>query len=84
VRPLRQLLRPNSGHPQALGEHVVVHHRFPDRERSQPAGIWPAAASHGRGTQLRVPISFQGPSSKDASSISVLLLEEFVKCVKNH
>jgi hypothetical protein len=39
---LRQLLRPNSGHPQGLGEHVVVPHCFPCRERGRLAGIRPA------------------------------------------
>jgi hypothetical protein len=42
VHPLRQLLRPNAGHPQALGEHVVVPHRFPGWERGWLAGIRPA------------------------------------------
>jgi hypothetical protein len=40
--PLRQLLRPNSAHLQALGEHVVVPHRFPGREHGRLAGIRPA------------------------------------------
>jgi hypothetical protein len=29
MRPRRRVLRPNSGHPQALGEHTVVPCRFP-------------------------------------------------------
>jgi hypothetical protein len=39
VRPRRRVPHPNSGHPQALGEHMVVPHRFPGRERGQLAGI---------------------------------------------
>jgi hypothetical protein len=42
VRPRRHILRPNSGHPQALGEHTVVPRRFPGREHGQLAGIRPA------------------------------------------
>jgi hypothetical protein len=39
VRPRRQLLRPNFGHPQALGERVVETHYLPDRERRRLAEI---------------------------------------------
>jgi hypothetical protein len=39
VRPRRRVPRPNSGHPQALGEHMVVPHRFLGRERGRLAGI---------------------------------------------
>jgi hypothetical protein len=39
VRPHWRVLRPNSGHPQDLGEHMVVPHCFPDRERGRLTGI---------------------------------------------
>jgi hypothetical protein len=39
--PRRRDLRPNTGHPQALGEPTDVPHRFPYWERSLLAGIWP-------------------------------------------
>jgi hypothetical protein len=42
VRPRRQLLRPDFGHPQALGEHAVMPHCLPCRERRRLAGIGPA------------------------------------------
>jgi hypothetical protein len=42
VRPRWRLLRPNFGHPQALGERVVEPHYLPGRERRRlrrnPAG----------------------------------------------
>jgi hypothetical protein len=58
VRPLRQLLRPNSSHPQALGEHVVVPHRFPGRERGRLVGIRPAPPPpHGQGPDCKPPSS---------------------------
>jgi hypothetical protein len=41
VRPRRRDLRPNTGHPQALGERTDVPRRFPGRERARFAGIWP-------------------------------------------
>jgi hypothetical protein len=39
VRPRRQLLRPNFGYPEALGERVVEPHYLPGRERRRLAGI---------------------------------------------
>jgi hypothetical protein len=45
VRPLRPLLRPNSGHPQALGEHVVTPHSLPSRERRRPRRILASRAA---------------------------------------
>jgi hypothetical protein len=42
ARPRRCVLRPNSGHPLAIGEPKVVPRRFPGRERGRLAGIWPA------------------------------------------
>jgi hypothetical protein len=33
-------LRPNTGHPQALGEPTDVPRRFPGRERGRLVGIW--------------------------------------------
>jgi hypothetical protein len=56
VRPLRQLLRPNSGRPQALGEQVDVSHHFPGRERGRLAGIrLPPPPPHGRGPDCNSP-----------------------------
>jgi hypothetical protein len=42
VRPRRRDLRPNTGHPRALGVPTDVPRRFPGRERGRLAGIWPA------------------------------------------
>jgi hypothetical protein len=42
VRPRLCDLRPNTGHPQALGERTDVPRRFPGRERARLAEIWPA------------------------------------------
>jgi hypothetical protein len=42
VRPRRRDLRPDAGHPQALGEPADMPRRFPGRERGRLAGIWPA------------------------------------------
>jgi hypothetical protein len=54
VRPLRQLLRPNFGHPQALGEHVVTPHSLPGRKRRWLAGIWLAPPPfHARGLNCK-------------------------------
>jgi hypothetical protein len=39
MRPLRPIFRPNSGHPQALGEHVVTPHSLPGWERRRPRRI---------------------------------------------
>jgi hypothetical protein len=49
VRPRRRVLRPNSRHPQALSEHMVVPHCFPGRERGWLAGIRPAEDRSVRG-----------------------------------
>jgi hypothetical protein len=56
--PCRRVLRPDSGHPQALGEHMVVPHRFPGREHGRLAGIRPAPPPpHGQGPDCKPPNS---------------------------
>jgi hypothetical protein len=56
MRPLRQLLRPSFGHPQALGEHVVTPHSLPGRERRRLAGIRPVPPPfHARGLTWKAP-----------------------------
>jgi hypothetical protein len=58
VRSLRQILRPNSGYPQALGEQVAVAHRFSGRERGRLAGIRPEPPPpHGQGPDCKPPNS---------------------------
>jgi hypothetical protein len=42
ARPHLRVLRPNTGHSQALGEPTDVPRHFPGRERGRLAGIWPA------------------------------------------
>jgi hypothetical protein len=42
VCPRRRDFRPNTGHPQALGEPTDVPRRFPGQERGRLAGIWSA------------------------------------------
>jgi hypothetical protein len=42
ARPRRSYPRSNPGLPRALGEHVIVPHRLPGRERGRLAGIRPA------------------------------------------
>jgi hypothetical protein len=60
VRPRRRVSRPNSGHPQALGEHMVMPHHFPGREHGRLAGIRPVPPpSHGRGPDCKPPSSFR-------------------------
>jgi hypothetical protein len=58
--PLRQLLRPNFVHLQALGEHVVVPHRFPGRKRGWLAGIRPAPPPPHAKALIANPLVFLG------------------------
>jgi hypothetical protein len=58
ARQRRHVLHPNSGHPQALGEHMVVPHRFPSQERGRLSGIQPAPPPpHGQGPDCKTPNS---------------------------
>jgi hypothetical protein len=82
VRPLRQLLRPNSGHPQALGEHVVVPHRFPDQERGRLAGIRPAPPPPMAEGHIASPHVFPVASAQSYIFNSILHLLKLVKCVE--
>jgi hypothetical protein len=82
MRPLRQLLRPNSGHPQALGEHVVVPHRFPDQERGRLAGIRLAPPPPMAEGHIASPHFFPGASAQSYIYNSILHLLKLVKCVE--
>jgi hypothetical protein len=57
-RPRRRDLRPNTGHPQALGEPTDVRCRFPT-PGARPArwNLAGAAASHGQGPNRKPPFS---------------------------
>jgi hypothetical protein len=80
--PLRQLLRPNSGHPQALGEHVVVPHRFPDRERSRLTGIRSAPPLPMAEGHIASPHFIPVASPQSYIFNSILHLLKLVKCVE--
>jgi hypothetical protein len=68
--PRRQLLRASQDLQPTLGEHARDPEPFPGQERRWSHRIsGEPAASHGRGTQLRALISFQGLSRKVVSSI---------------
>jgi hypothetical protein len=57
VPPRRRVPRLNSGHPQDLGEHMVMPYRFSGREHGWLAGIRPAPPPpHGRGPDCK-PLS---------------------------
>jgi hypothetical protein len=71
VRPHWQLPRPNFGHPQALGEHVVTPHSLPGRERRRLAAILPAPP----------PPQAQGPNCKAPCLSRVFSVNQRHSCV---
>jgi hypothetical protein len=70
VRPRWRIPRPNSGHPQGLGERMVVPYRFPGREHGQLAGIRSAPP----------PPHDQGPDCKGPNLSRVFSVNQWHGC----
>jgi hypothetical protein len=70
VHPRRRIPRPNSGHPEALGERMVVPHRFPDREHGRLAGI----------RSVLPPPHAQGPDCKGTNLSGVFFINQGHGC----